>query len=575
MLCLRESGRGRQQLLPVAAVDRCERFARRPAPSHLTLLLHPHFLPSLEQAAAELCAYRAEYEGDRSWEALAEDEDGRLIGVGVDPAAAAAAARRLRRATAAAGGASATAVATAAAPVRRGVIRAVAILVDLSSAAATPDFRPTRAAAAAAAVAAFTRAFFDRNPLSHLALLAARGGRAERLTELGGSPEAHIARLAASLSCAGSASLLNGLEALVAALAGAPPYASREALILFSGLATCDPGDIGPAIAAARDARVRVSVIGLAAEVHVCKRIADGTGGSYSVALDEGHLADLALSHAPAPPLRSADAASSLVVMGFPSRAPPGPRGAAFIGPLAKLGGGGFACARCGGRVAELPTACHVCGLTLVAAPHLARSYHHLFPPPVYTESVVEEVVAEGRRARVEAGVVAAAAAAVALLPGGRRRVKAEGGGAAAAPPSPPTAAARLATRPRCYGCLLPLDTAAEAVGGTDSTAAAAASSLLGAALADGAVLTCRGACARLFCGACDGIVHDLLHVCPGCEACSGEGAGASAPVVAAAAAVAKGKGPAAAAAEVEVVMVDEERGPRRPRAPCEVATVD
>jgi hypothetical protein len=112
-------------------------------------------------------------------------------------------------------------------------------------------------------------------------------------------------------------------------------------------------------------------------------------------------------------------------------------------------------------------------------------------------------------------------------------------------------------------------------VGGTDSTAAAAASSLLGAALADGAVLTCRGACARLFCGACDGIVHDLLHVCPGCEACSGEGAGASAPVVAAAAAVAKGKGPAAAAAEVEVVMVDEERGPRRPRAPCEVATVD
>lgn len=28
----------------------------------------------------------------------------------------------------------------------------------------------------------------------------------------------------------------------------------------------------------------------------------------------------------------------------------------------------------------ELPGACHICGLTLVSSPHLARSYHHLFP---------------------------------------------------------------------------------------------------------------------------------------------------------------------------------------------------
>jgi transcription initiation factor TFIIH subunit 2 len=29
-----------------------------------------------------------------------------------------------------------------------------------------------------------------------------------------------------------------------------------------------------------------------------------------------------------------------------------------------------------------LPTACPVCRLPLISAPHLARSYHHLFPPP-------------------------------------------------------------------------------------------------------------------------------------------------------------------------------------------------
>ena len=38
----------------------------------------------------------------------------------------------------------------------------------------------------------------------------------------------------------------------------------------------------------------RVSVIGLAAEVYVCRRLADETGGSYGVALDAGHLRALA-----------------------------------------------------------------------------------------------------------------------------------------------------------------------------------------------------------------------------------------------------------------------------------------
>lgn len=39
-----------------------------------------------------------------------------------------------------------------------------------------------------------------------------------------------------------------------------------------------------------------------------------------------------------------------------------------------------YACPRCRAAYCELPIECTVCGLTLVAAPHLARAYHHLFP---------------------------------------------------------------------------------------------------------------------------------------------------------------------------------------------------
>ena len=51
----------------------------------------------------------------------------------------------------------------------------------------------------------------------------------------------------------------------------------------------------------------------------------------------------------------------------------------------------GYVCPRCRAKTSELPADCAVCGLKLVLAPHLARSFHHLFPVPPFSE-VAEEV---------------------------------------------------------------------------------------------------------------------------------------------------------------------------------------
>ena len=48
----------------------------------------------------------------------------------------------------------------------------------------------------------------------------------------------------------------------------------EQVLILLAALSTCDPGNILDTIAAAKEAKVRVSVIGLAADVHICDKIA-------------------------------------------------------------------------------------------------------------------------------------------------------------------------------------------------------------------------------------------------------------------------------------------------------------
>ncbi len=76
--------------------------------------------------------------------------------------------------------------------------------------------------------------------------------------------------------------------------------------------------------------------------------------------------------------------------MGFPQRRPEGPTSRSFVGQECKLQSGGFTCPRCAALVAELPSSCHVCGLTLVSSPHLARSYHHLFPIKPFVEVTLE-----------------------------------------------------------------------------------------------------------------------------------------------------------------------------------------
>jgi len=120
--------------------------------------------------------------------------------------------------------------------------------------------------------------------------------------------------------------------------------------------------------------------------------------------MNEGHFKDLLFELVP-PPAQKAlsrttgagtsaatanNLAADLMMMGFPTRLPEtSPPGLCVC--HSELKSQGFLCPRCLSKVCDVPTDCDICGLMIVSSPHLARSYHHLFPVKPYEAVQSEE----------------------------------------------------------------------------------------------------------------------------------------------------------------------------------------
>lgn len=166
-----------------------------------------------------------------------------------------------------------------------------------------------------------------------------------------------------------------------------PPYGMREALVLLSSLTTADPGSISDSIQAAQKAKLRVSIVGLSAEMYVSSRIASDTLGTYSVAVSEEHLRDLVMAACAPPAVEGTIVAPKLVRMAFPGHDAEGAKFSTFVGEECTVIGGAYTCPICASKNYSIPSECHVCKVTLISSAHLARSYHHLFPIALFQEA--------------------------------------------------------------------------------------------------------------------------------------------------------------------------------------------
>ena len=319
--------------------------------------------------------------------------------------------------------------------IRRGLIRYLYLIIDCSRSMSKKDdaLKPSAFECCKRFGEEFINQYFDQNPISQLGLIITRNSQAKRVTELTTNPKSHIEKLKTidhepitddttttsgrkyetkssysgikSTSTEdiihapkerGEASLQHSIELGISSLQYIPEYGSRELLIIYSSLSSTDPGDIFNTIEMCKKSRVRVSIISLSAEVYICKKICEETGGTYSIIMDSTHFKDCFLSSVIPPPELNTEGTENnkskymdMVLMGFPTRViEKAKEPALFTWDMNNLvlSRVAFKCPRCRSRVLDLPTDCSLCNLPLIFSSHIARSYHHLFPIEPYED---------------------------------------------------------------------------------------------------------------------------------------------------------------------------------------------
>jgi len=374
------------------------------------------------------------------------------------------------------------------------------------------DLRPTRYLLTLRYATDFITEFFEQNPISQLSIIGTRDGLAINISPLSGNPTAHITALQTlrTEDPKGQPSLQNALEMARGALFHAPDHTTREVLILYGSLLSADPGDIHSTITTLVESRITVTVIGLAAQVAICRTLVERTNPSrppvetYTVALNEQHYRELLMRATTPPATQTSDneSHSSLLMMGFPSR---------IVDPTPTLcachsqpSTGGYLCSRCSTKVCALPTACPVCGLTLILSTHLARSYHHLFPLKNWREV---------SWAKAEASEQKNCFACLSAFPERANRHVGHGGAGNAGQnyesvalgpsKSKHNRSSRTAKVPQNQ------PQAGPSTGNKDG-------------VSESGRYECE-TCGRFFCIDCDVFAHEVVHNCPGCQSREGE----------------------------------------------------
>lgn len=273
----------------------------------------------------------------------------------------------------------------------RGLIRSIVIILDLSDIGLNSrDFGCSRIQLFKQALRLFFINFFEQNPISQISIVSTSNGRAQILTYLCGSLSAHLNCIEHldDFSEEGAPSIHNAMNVSVAILKSAAKYSTREILMIYGSLHTCDITPIDPIIKKLQTNNIVCSIIGFGASVFILKRLSSETGGTYLIPLNSEHFSDILKSNIEPPEWSSKFERLDFIPFGFvynkddniPSFDISELRAQKDAIPKYD----GLSCPNCHFHVFAVPVYCPSCGILLLTPDNINQTKYHLASLPVF-----------------------------------------------------------------------------------------------------------------------------------------------------------------------------------------------
>ncbi|SBT80680.1 general transcription factor IIH subunit 2, putative [Plasmodium malariae] len=250
------------------------------------------------------------------------------------------------------------------ASLRKGIFRHIIILFDMSSSMKERDFKPDRI---------------------NVVLESLKNSSAKLIQSLTSNIDDILSSLLKERSngLQGSPSLQEGLEIAHDLLIDMPMYGTKEIVIMYSSIRTCDKNNILNILELLVKNNIYVNCISIAPEMHILKYICERTKGIYKICTSKNELLNEINSVAETP-LWMFGMEPQLIHICFPVKKKISTQ--IMCSCHNNLNTDTYICNFCNSYTCKIPSKCKVCGIHLISMHDLSHITNNLQESPLFIE---------------------------------------------------------------------------------------------------------------------------------------------------------------------------------------------
>ncbi|SBT01543.1 general transcription factor IIH subunit 2, putative (P44) [Plasmodium malariae] len=232
---------------------------------------------------------------------------------------------------------------------------------------------------------AFLKNFFFKNPVGHVGVVALKNSSAKLIQSLTSNIDDILSSLLKERSngLQGSPSLQEGLEIAHDLLIDMPMYGTKEIVIMYSSIRTCDKNNILNILELLVKNNIYVNCISIAPEMHILKYICERTKGIYKICTSKNELLNEINSVAETP-LWMFGMEPQLIHICFPVKKKISTQ--IMCSCHNNLNTDTYICNFCNSYTCKIPSKCKVCGIHLISMHDLSHITNNLQESPLFIE---------------------------------------------------------------------------------------------------------------------------------------------------------------------------------------------